>query len=374
MNRIHSTPRPDWQKTVESQGFYFHTTEDEQPYWDESVYYRFMRSEADALEKATYALNDMCLKAVQHVIDNALFEMFQIPQQFWPWVKASWDRDEITIYGRFDFAFDGSAPPKLLEYNADTPTSLLESAVIQWFWMKDVFPQSDQFNSIHENLIEAWRRAGSEIGNEWMFTCISGNLEDYMTTNYLRDTAMQAGLSTQYLPIEQLGWNWDRSVFVDQQEKQVTNCFKLYPWEWMLREPFGPQLLHDNTRWMEPPWKMLLSNKAILLILWELFPNSPYLLKTSTQPLTGSYVRKPMLSREGANIERVVNGQPEPETPGVYGPPYVYQELYPLRSFDGNYAVVGSWIVNGYACGIGIREDVSPVTQNMSRFVPHVFG
>jgi glutathionylspermidine synthase len=374
MNRIRSTPRPDWQKTVESQGFYFHTTEDEQPYWDESVYYRFARSEIDALEKATYALNDMCLKAVQHVIDHDLYETFQIPQQFWPWVKASWDRDEVTIYGRFDFAFDGLAPPKLLEYNADTPTSLLESAAIQWFWMKDVFPQGDQFNSIHERLIEAWRRAVEAMPGPWLFTCITGNLEDYMTTNYLRDTAMQAGLSTQYLPIEQIGWNWHRSMFVDQSEQQVGNCFKLYPWEWMLREPFGPQLLHDNTRWMEPPWKMILSNKAILAVLWELFPQSPYLLKASTEALSGSYVRKPMQSREGGNIMRVVNDQAEQETPGPYGPPYVYQELYPLRPFDGNYAIVGSWMVNGYACGIGIREDASPVTQNMSRFVPHVFG
>src|SRR5205823_11532826 len=128
------------------------------PYWDESVYYRFAGWQIAQLEKATYALNDMCLKAVQHVIDNNLFERFQIPQPFWDWVKKSWDRDEITLYGRFDFAYDGRNAPKLLEYNADTPTSLLEAAVIQWYWLQDTQPKLDQFNSIHERLIEAWKR------------------------------------------------------------------------------------------------------------------------------------------------------------------------------------------------------------------------
>jgi len=194
MQRLRSTPRQGWEKTVESQGFYFHTTDEQQPYWDESVYYRFGRAEIDAIEKATYALNDMCLKAVDHVIANDLGAQFQIPATHWDWVKASWERDEVTIYGRFDLAYDGSGPPKLLEYNADTPTSLLEAAVIQWFWMKDVFPNLDQFNSIHERLIEAWKAAGMAMPGPWTFAAASGHLEDYMTTNYLRDTAMQAGL------------------------------------------------------------------------------------------------------------------------------------------------------------------------------------
>ena len=160
MQRIRSTPRPAWQKTVESQGFHFHTLE-EQPYWDESVYYQFTRAEIDELEKATCALDEMCLQAVQHVIEQDLFEKFQIPPRFVPWVRQSWEEDELTIYGRFDLAYDGKSPPKLLEYNADTPTSLLEAAVIQWYWFKDVLPRLDQFNSIHERLIEAWQRVAS---------------------------------------------------------------------------------------------------------------------------------------------------------------------------------------------------------------------
>lgn len=374
MRRLRSQPRRDWQATVESQGLLFHTPEGE-PYWDESAYYRFTPSEVDAIEKATYALNDMCLAAVQRVIDENRFADFGLPPAVAQYVARSWDRDEITIYGRFDLAYDGhGGPPKLLEYNADTPTSLLEAAVIQWHWMKDVFPNLDQFNSIHERLIEAWGRVKQTMPGPMYFTSLSGNIEDYMTVTYLRDTAIQGGLRTEYLPIEQIGWNAPRRQFVDLSERHIESCFKLYPWEWMLKEAFGPNLLVDNTRWLEAPWKMLLSNKAILALLWEMFPQSPYLLEASLEPLEGDHVRKPTLAREGANVRTVVGGQVVSETEGIYPGPWVYQRLCPLPRFDGNYMVIGSWMVNGSACGIGVREDATPITQNTSRFVPHVFG
>ena len=283
------------------------------------------------------------------------------------------ENDQHTIYGRFDLSFDGQGPPKLLEYNADTPTSVLEAAVIQWHWLQDLHRDADQYNSIHERLIEAWKAVTPEIRGTVYFTSLEGNLEDYMTVNYLRDTAMQAGLQTDYITVEAIGLNHRRALFVDAAENPIANCFKLYPWEWLIREQFGPFLTRNTTRWLEAPWKMILSNKAILPLLWEMFPQSPYLLPASFQPIGNSYVKKPILSREGANIEMVVDGQIVQATDGVYGGPFVYQQLHPLPNFNGNYPVIGSWMVNGYACGIGIREDTSPVTQNLSRFVPHLF-
>jgi glutathionylspermidine synthase len=370
MRRFTTTPRDGWRETVESQGFHFHTI-DEKAYWDEGVYYQFTPRQIDALEAATYELNDLCLEAVQHVIDEKLFHRFQIPLAFEQWIIDSWDRDEQTIYGRFDFAYDGVGPPKLLEYNADTPTSLLEAAVIQWHWMKDKHPTADQFNSIHERLIEAWKQLA---GKDVTFASISGNLEDFMTTQYLRDTAMQAGVNTQYLEVETIGWNGARRCFVDETEKAIDTCFKLYPWEWLIREQFGPQLRQSDTKWLEPPWKMLLSNKAILPILYELFPGSPHLLPASFDvPTWHSFVRKPILSREGANVAIFQNGQIVQETPGQYSGPYVYQQFHALPRIDGYHPLVGSWMVNGYACGIGIREDPSAITGNTSRFVPHIF-
>jgi glutathionylspermidine synthase len=371
MFRRELTPREDWPKRVESQGLHYHTAEGV-PYWNESACYDFTASEIDELEKATYELDRMCLEAVQHVIDRDRFDQFLIPPGYRSYVRQSWDRDEHTIYGRFDLAFDGQFPPKLLEYNADTPTALLEAAVIQWYWLQDVFPGGSQFNSVHERLIEAWAALGGPSETMY-FASVAGCVEDYMNVNYLRDVAQQAGLPTAYLAVEDIGWDPRRRVFTDRQEQPLRRCFKLYPWEWMFREQFGPHLVETECCWLEPPWKSLLSNKAILPVLWELFPQSPYLLEARYEPLPGgSYVQKPILGREGANVQIFEHGRLFLGTEGPYDGPVVYQALWPLPRFaDRHFACVGSWIVNGWACGIGLREDDQLITANTSRFVPH---
>lgn len=381
MQRVPTPPRHDWPKIVEAQGLLFHSI-DEIPYWDESAYYLFEAREVDAIEAATVQLDRMCLAAVEHVIARGQLDAVGVPPAYHRFVAESWERDEHTIYGRFDLSFDGNGPPKLLEYNADTPTSLLEAAVIQWFWAEALreavgdrdLKQFDQYNSIHERLIEAWGRVARELGNRVAFASLADSLEDNMTAGYLRDTAIQGGMQTESIAVEQVGWDARRRVFTDLRERAIPILFKLYPWEWMLAEAFGRHLPEAPTRYLEPPWKMVLSSKGILPILYELFPDSPYLLPAGYEPLGPSYVAKPTHSREGANVTIVREGQVVAETGGDYGDgPWIYQGYAPLPDFGGNYPVVGSWLVNGHACGIGIREDVGPITRNTSRFVPHLF-
>ncbi|MGP0065333.1 MAG: glutathionylspermidine synthase family protein [Isosphaeraceae bacterium] len=385
MLRIATPPRADWTKVVESQGLLFHSIDGE-PYWDETAYYLFEANEVDLIEAASYRLNEMCLEAVGHVIEDGRLGEFDIPAPFHEFVARSWEHDEHTIYGRFDLAFDGSGPPRLLEFNADTPTALLEAAVIQWFWFRDLLASSgfgeqdreqapfDQFNSLHERLIEAWGRVRREMGGRVVFAAMRDALEDVMTVTYLRDTAIQAGLKTEFLAVKDIGWHARRRVFTDLRERTIEILFKLYPWEWLLREPFGRFIPTAPTRWLEPPWKMVLSNKAILPVLYELFPESPYLLRAGFEPIGESYVVKPIYSREGSNITIVQDGRTIAETGGDYTEgPHIYQEFRPLPSFDGRYPVIGSWIVNGYACGVGIREDDGLITRNTSRFLPHIF-
>jgi len=389
MERINTTPRENWQKIVESQGFYYHTLPREeladtsekewpQPYWDESAYYRFTAQEIDELEACTYALNDLCLEAAQCILDENLLAEVGIPDRHAEWVRRSWERDEHTIYGRFDLCYDGRGPPKLLEYNADTPTALLEAAVIQWFWMKGTQPPDvcDQFNSIHERLLEIFGTLRRVHDGRFYFASLPDNLEDFMTVGYLRDVAMQAGWDTQYIALADIGWHPGRRQFTDLHESPIRLCFKLYPWEWMMRERFGAELHWDSTRWWEPPWKALLSNKALLAILYRLFPDSPHLLPASFVPLSGMrQIRKPLHGREGANLAVLdEGGNVVRETPGPYAGPYVYQRECPPPCFAGNHAVIGSWLVNGNACGIGVREDTDPITTNRSRFVPHIFS
>jgi glutathionylspermidine synthase len=365
-------PRPNWQQTVESQGLIYHTPEGK-PYWDESAFYSLSATEVDALEAATNELHSMCLNAVQHVIDRNRFNELHIPDFAAALIREAWEKEPPAIYGRFDLAFHGR-DIKLLEYNADTPTALLEAAVVQWYWLQDVFPKSDQFNSIHERLIAKWKELDNYLSKPLYFAHMD-NHEDDMTATYMRDTAEQAGIKTADILIDDVGWNG--SAFTDVDEHPIHSCFKLYPWEWMLRDEFGPHLreVKDLVNWIEPIWKMVLSNKGILPILWELYPGHKYLLKSyfgSAREMS-NYARKPLLSREGANISLTTNTG-ELSSPGLYGEEgYIYQELAPIPSFSGMHPVIGSWVIDGESAGIGIRESDTLITTNLSRFVPHLF-
>ena len=374
MKRIGTSPRNNWQAAVEKLGFGFHT--DDVPYWKEDAYYQLSGDDVAKIEDATNELWRMCLVAVQHVIDHKLYPLFSIPSKAIPLIERSWDADEPSIYGRFDLGYDGKEI-KLFEFNADTPTSLFEASIVQWFWLQDFDKASDQFNMLHEQLIGYWKHLKSHLYEGPVhFSCIKGSLEDLTTVEYMRDCAIQAGLETKLVFMDDLGWDEQTGAFVDMEDEPIKNIFKLYPWEWMVEEPFFDKLLlKKDMYWIEPAWKMILSNKAILPILWELFPDSPYLLETYSEAentLT-NYVRKPILSREGANIQVIKEGYVEAQTKGEYGAEgFICQALFEIPKLTGKTPVIGSWVIGQEASGIGIRESSSVITENTSNFIPHL--
>jgi glutathionylspermidine synthase len=363
--------RAHWRERCEEAGFFFHSMGG--GYWDEETCYVFSADQIDVLEAATGELHKLCLAAATEVVNSRRFAEFAIPEAFHDLVALSWKRGDPTLYGRFDFSWDGSGEPKLLEYNADTPTALLEASVIQWHWLEDTHKDADQFNSIHEKLVARWQTLREQLGDRLHLACLKDNEEDLGTTEYLRDCALQAGLDARPVFVEDLGWTGER--FVDLDEQPVSALFKLYPWEWLAREEFGAHLLGNPAALVEPAWKMLLSNKALLVLLWEMNYGHPNLLPSYFSPdkFGADVVRKPLLSREGSNVTIRSRGTVRWQ-PGDYGKEgYVYQSVAPLPAFDGRYPVIGSWIVGEDAAGIGIREDDSPITRNSSRFVPHYF-
>ena len=372
MQRHRCHPRPDWPAKVEQIGLTYHT-HDEGIYWDESACYELTRNEVDTLEAAAHTLHYLCIDAAEAVIENDWWARLGIPDAAIAAILRSWERDDFSLYGRFDLNYDGVTPPKLLEYNADTPTALVEASVAQWFWLQETHPDADQFNSIHERLIEAWRRwAGQTIH----FSGVKSHAEDEMTVLYLRDTCEQAGVNTKSVYVEDIGWDSRQKYFVDLDDIRIERCFKLYPWEWLWHEEFGPHLATDCVRFIEPTWKMLLSNKGLLPILWELYPDHPNLLPAYelAAPLGDRYIRKPKLSREGNNVTWVEGGVVVEETGGDYGEEgHVYQALAPVPDFDGHRPVFGVWIVDHEAAGLGIREDTRRIAGDLSRFVPHFF-
>jgi len=372
MQRHLCQARPDWPTKVESIGLTYHS-HDAGPYWDETACYQLTAREVDVLEAAANSLHFLCIDAAEAVIKNNWWPRLGIAPAAIPAILNSWERDDFSLYGRFDLSYDGLTPPKLLEYNADTPTALVEAAVAQWFWLQDTHPRADQFNSIHERLIAAWRKWR---GKTIHFASIKEHAEDEMTVLYLRDTCEQAGVATRPVFIEDIGWDARQYKFVDLDCVGIERCFKLYPWEWLWAEEFGVHLAKEPVQFIEPAWKMLLSNKGLLPVLWELFPGHPNLLPAYAEPgpLDGRFVRKPILSREGANIAWVEGGVVVEETGGDYGEQgHVYQAPAHLPDFGGHHPVFGVWVVDHEAAGLGIREDTVRITGNLSRFIPHFF-
>lgn len=382
MHRMTCARRANFDARVEELGFDFHTI-DGYPYWQETAYYSFtLRQIEDDIEAPTEELAALCLEfAAKAVASEEILEELWIPRHAWDQVRDSWRRGDPTLYGRFDFAYDGRGPAKLLEYNADTPTSLYEAAVFQWVWLEDQIaakvlpPDADQFNSIHEKLIERFKAMGHK--SFLHLACISNSIEDKGTVAYIADCAKQAGHGAELIAMEEVGLRSD-GVFVDMQDRPIDWMFKLYPWEWLWADEFGKSPAMAKTRWLEPAWKAVLSNKGMLPYLWEMAPNHPNLLPAYFDhdarkfSLGERFAKKPIYSREGANILLVDGDNVVGRSEGEYGEEgFIRQALVQLPEFDGKYPVIGSWIVGDAACGMGLREDIGLITSDEARFLPH---
>ena len=384
MKRIKTTERPGWDDRAEALGFTWRHL-DGARYWDERAYYQFTLAEVEeGLEAPAAELHVLCRELVDEVVKSeALMARLAIPEAARDDVAESWARKDPSLYGRFDFAYDATGPAKLFEYNADTPTSIYETGTFQWIWLEEMIAagrlpaDTDQFNSLHEKL-EARFRAIYPAGGFVHFASDPDSVEDRQTVRYLEDIATQAGLEPKFVGIQAIGLDAN-GRFIDADNYLINALFKLYPWEEMFREDYAGKVKGSGTRFLEPPWKAVLSNKGLLPLLWQRHEGQPNLLAAyfegdpRTAELGNSYVRKPLFSREGANIELVAKGRRAKVLDQGYGEEgHIRQALHPMTRFDGNYPILGAWVVGDEPAGIGIREDRSRVTRNLSRFVPHV--
>ena len=387
MKRISINERANWRAYAEEVGFNFHSFDGED-YWDESAYYQFsLQQIEDDLEAPTEEIHQMVMDMVGDITrSEEMLTKLNIPRDYWSYVWNSWNKGEPHLYGRMDFVYNGTGPAKLLELNYDTPTSLFETGFFQWVWLEDqikngVLPaHADQFNSLHDKIEHAFSTLA--LPQPFYFSSVRESIEDKGTVDYLMDIALQAGVDARYIALEDIGEL--KGQFFDEHDQSIFGLFKLYPWEFMLQEQFGKIVTSSNTQIIEPAWKMLISNKGILPLLWERYPNHPNLLAAhfetaESEPLAAGWVRKPLFSREGANVDLITErGEPVSANGPYADGNYIRQQFQALPRFhdeyrkQDTYAMIGSWVVGDSAAGICIREDQTLITKDSSRFLPHI--
>ena len=374
---------------LEEIGFSWHTDPDSTPYIaDEAV--AVSEDEAEAYYAAANELYDMFIEAGEHVIKNNLFFELGIPFNAVDMIRMSWE-DEIHwhLYGRFDFAggLDGQ-PIKLLEFNADTPTMLFESAIVQWALLKaNGMDETMQFNNVYEALRDNFKRlitlgedisAFEEMYEGWgiLFSSIAGNAEEEQTVRLLTHIAKEAGFNTQFCYAHEAHLSADEGLFCNEQNYEF--WFKLIPWEMIsVDEPDMAALMTEmmrnkNTIFLNPAYTLMFQSKRILKILWDLFPNHPLLLETSFEPLKGKkMVKKHAFSREGENVAILEpNGNALIEKGGNYGNlPAIYQEYVPLN-MHANERYQANVFYAYEACALGFRRG-GEILDNYSKFVSH---
>eukprot|EP00759_Apiculatamorpha_spiralis_P046497 PhF_6_TR42846/c0_g1_i2/m.64888 len=369
-----------------------------EPYWSRNAIYRVDAEAAIVLRNATYELHSMCLEVVDEVVNRPdLLRRLHIPEHAWSMIKTSWDAKDPDVLGRFDFAIDkATGLPKLLEYNADTPTTLIESGVMQRNWVTGW-----QFNILHEmmtSVLESLAKSKQKVcfAYQHLGDPHERNEEQdtitYVSKLYDEQATAIGGQHSNVVDIEcmeaQNGQNGGRiACFVDGLERgDVDLLWKLYPWEWLVSEEFGYELcgvgaMHNtppNVAVCEPAWKMILSNKGLLPLLWERYPNHPYLVEAYfDQPLdfrtndVVPWVIKPLFGREAIGIRKGnVKSNVEDPPVDIYGGS-VYQRYVDVAPLHGRHWTVGSWVIRGQPSALSFREDIHDVVSQNSCFVAH---
>lgn len=360
MKKVIIPARPNWQQRCDEVGFTFHSMDG--VYWVDDQMYVFSKEEARSLSEATEELHRLYYALIPQIIkDNRFADMGMNPVMA-RLATESWERRDPHLYGRFDIAMTEHGP-KLLEYNADTPTGLVETAHALQAWAEDT-----GYNPmVYMN--ELGRKQFQTIGWEEMFmACSMNNIEDYENIAVIAGWAKAAGCKVNDIFVEDMKIRDDKAWV---GKRQLDKVFKLYPWEWLSLDASYEVL--SSVQWLEPAWKAFWSNKATVALLWEYFPGHPLLVPAFlAAPDSGNWVKKPKLSREGANIELLKNGAVDGKmTPGMYGAEgYVYQQFMDT-SFEGKFPTLGGWVVGDKFAGLLVRHCDAWVTDNFSNYIPY---
>ena len=376
---------------LESLGFVWHTDSDESSYISDRLVC-ITEAEAEAYYEATNSLYEMYIEAAEYVIENNLFHEIGIPFNLVELIKESWEHDvHWHLYGRFDLAggIDGK-PIKLLEFNADTPTALFETAIIQWAMLKqNNLEEESQFNTLYESLVENFKRLvvleedtdtfeEQYEGWKFLFTSIKDNPEEEQTVRLLQHIATEAGFETEFAYIDEIEFSNEEGIFYHDEPYEL--WFKLIPWEDIALEESDLAMIlthiiqNQKAIIFNPAYTLLFQSKGLLKILWDLYPNHPLLLESSFAPLRGQkQVKKPIFGREGESVSILdENTQPIQSNSGEYDNHKMVYQAYTQLPQDSEGLSYQAGVFYAYeACGLGFRKG-SKILDNMSKFVGHL--
>lgn len=371
MKRIRVQCREKWREIVEQDGLRWHTEKD-RVCWNEGVAYVLTHDEVEIIRRTAREVHALFIEAAAHVVAEGRWAELGFTETDAVVIRDSWSRRDRSLLGRFDFLVDPCGQPRLIEYNAETALSLVESAVIQVRWQREAMPAYDQFADLHRRLVDSWRVSGFQhVHCAWR----PRHPEVEGTIRYVATTIREAGLRATLVPLHRVGWDAMAGRFVDSDGAPVECCFKIYPWEWMLCEPFARYVTAADCHFVEPPWKLMLASKGMLAVLWELFPDHPAMVPAFHTPDQAGreFVAKPQFGREGQNVVIHRDGAMAEATEGEYeGERCVFQSLVRSPKHDGHVAQFGVWMVGDEPAAIGIRETPGAIITNDSAFVPHV--
>ncbi|MCH9672687.1 MAG: glutathionylspermidine synthase family protein [Gammaproteobacteria bacterium] len=385
MRRVPMAKRPDARQRLEAGGCFFADMYGEPYMWEsmpQAYAYEFAAEEVERLQEATRALHDVALAVVDYAAthESALASL-GVPDNLAQAAMASWRRQDVALYQRMDLGLDPTDGQfKLLEYNGDTPTGVVEmNCYLDWLYdaieLDMLPPGADQFNEFRMELTEHFGNLAA--GAPLYFAAARGLTEEENTVEFLRLCADDAGHDARFIFLDEIGVDAQHN-FADQDQFVIENLFKLLPWEDIAIGPYAQAAQRTTTcRFFEPMWKMVWSNKAFLVLAWELFEGHEHLLPAffEDDPRASTlkhYIRKPQWGREGQNMSIVRDGTVGESLGGEYADDrMIVQALIDLPSFDGRYPVFGSWVIAGKPAGILIREDAHPITSNLSNCLPH---
>ena len=380
MKKVQNQQNNSWQYHFEEAGFDYHSLDGK--YWIDNYHIELKNKEVKAMEDAANEVHAMCLEMVSENVRTGNLEKYGLNRFIIAAMERSWKNKEFHLYGRFDFAYDGTGVPKMLEYNADTPTSLVETAIAQKSW-QDMqlqefgvkYEMCNRLEQAFKNRLSLWKKMNE--GKNFYFSADELTIEDWGNVVALRNWAREVGINAENIDFQDLMYSEDKLEFQNKEGARIDALFKLYPWEFIFGEMNFGDYEVSTTQIVEPMWKGMLSTKAILPMLWDMFKGHKNLMpaffnEKEMLEVSNSYVKKPIYSREGANIEVIKNSSLIDKADGDYGSEgYIYQEYAKMANLDNAWYIFGTWMVGDKMEGLAIREDKTVITKNTSFFVPH---